>query len=158
MISRGDVCPPAIGYGTPIKYEILGDPRTKKNSQRIAGKGRRCPRCGKHQTQFIVQSVSYGEFAKRAAVYLRPRPRQPIAVPVNVKCLFFMETRRRVDQLNLLAAVDDLLVDNKILADDCASIVVGHDGSRVCYDHDRPRVEITITRVPVDEQLSIEGV
>ena len=29
-----------------IKYTIQGDPRTKKNSLMIAGKGRRCPACG----------------------------------------------------------------------------------------------------------------
>ena len=88
---------------------------------------------------------------------MRPIPPRPIECLVNVKCIFYMKTRRKVDQLNLLATIDDLLVEMKILADDNCSIVVGHDGSRVLYDPDNPRAEITITKyVPTEgEQMRI---
>ena len=56
-----------------------------------------------------------------------------------------MPTRRRVDLLNLLEASLDILVDAGILEDDNSSIVVSHDGSRVLYDKENPRAEITIT-------------
>ena len=56
-----------------------------------------------------------------------------------------MATRRRVDGLNLEEAVDDLLVEAGILADDNSRIVISHDGSRVLYDKDNPRTEITIS-------------
>lgn len=36
-------------------------------------------------------------------------------------------------------------MDARILADDNAKIVVGHDGSRVVYKADKPRAEIEIT-------------
>jgi hypothetical protein len=37
------------------------------------------------------------------------------------------------------------LVDAQVIKDDNSSIVASHDGSRVEYDRDNPRVEITIT-------------
>ncbi len=42
-------------------------------------------------------------------------------------------------------ATDDILVRAGVLADDCAAVVAGHDGSRVLLDRQRPRVEIEIT-------------
>lgn len=138
-----------------IKYTIQGDPRTKKNSLMIAGKGRRCPACGKLETQWVRQSKAHDEFAKAAKWQLRPVPMEPIDSLVNVRCLFYMKTRRIVDGLNLLATIDDLLVSAGILADDNSRIVAGHDGSRVLYDPINPRVEIIITKLPTDEQLAM---
>ena len=131
-----------------IKYTIQGDPRTKKNSLMIAGKGRRCPACGKLETQWVRQSKAHDEFAKAAKWQLRPVPMEPIESLVNVRCLFYMKTRRIVDGLNLLATIDDLLVSAGILADDNSRIVAGHDGSRVLYDKEHPRTEIYIEEVP----------
>lgn len=124
---------------------IEGDPRTKKNSMTIAGAGRRCPRCGKFEKEWIRQGSVHDAWKAAALWQLRPKaPREPISSPVEIRCLFFMKTRRRVDLLNLLAAVDDLLVEAGILADDNSQIVVSHDGSRVLYDPKAPRVEINI--------------
>lgn len=138
-----------------IKYTIQGDPRTKKNSLMIAGKGRRCPACGKLEKQWVRQSKAHDAFAEAAKWQLRPVPTEPISSLVNVRCLFYMKTRRIVDGLNLLATIDDLLVSAGILADDNSRIVAGHDGSRVLYDPVNPRVEITITKLPTDEQLAM---
>lgn len=142
-----------------IRYTIPLEGRTKKNHQMIAGAGHRCPKCGKHEKQWIRQGAYHDEFAEAAALYIRPRPPRPIECAVNVKCLFYMKTHRRVDALNLLATIDDLLVDCKVLADDNSRIVAGHDGSRVLYDKDRPRVEIIITKMPDEnpEQIKMEG-
>ena len=73
-------------------------------------------------------------------------PQMAISEAVNVKAVYYMPTRRRVDLTNLLEATDDILVKAGVLADDRSSIVVGHDGSRVLLDRQRPRVEITITK------------
>ena len=138
-----------------LHYTIMGDPRTKKNHQMIAGSGKRCPVCSKPAKQWIRQGAAHDNFAELARWQLRPAPTQPIDYPVNVRCLFYMQTRRRVDGLNLLAAIDDLLVDCGILADDNSRIVMGHDGSRVLYDPDSPRVEITITPMYEDGQMGL---
>ncbi len=138
-----------------VKFTIHGDPRTKKNSEIIAGSGGRCPVCGKFRKQWIKQSSAHdawavaARFDVRAAMILNERARTlfPIAEPVNVKAVFYMQTRRKVDLLNLLAAVDDLLVDCGVLEDDNARVVAAHDGSRVLYDKDAPRIEIEIERI-----------
>ena len=137
-----------------IRYVIEAEGRTKKNHQMIAGSGKRCPVCHKPAKQWIRQGAAHDNFAELARWQLKPVPPRPIDCPVNVKCLFYMATRRRVDSLNLLATIDDLLVDCGILADDNSRIVVAHDGSRVLYDPSRPRVEITITKI-AGEQLAL---
>lgn len=138
-----------------INYVLTMEGRTKKNHMMIAGAGRRCPVCRKPERQWVRQGKAHDEFAEAAKWQLRPRPPKPIECPVNVRCLFYMKTRRRVDLLNLLATIDDLLVDVGILADDNCRIVAAHDGSRVLHDPQNPRVEITISKLPADEQLRI---
>lgn len=130
-----------------ICYTVLGDPRTKKNSQMIAGTGARCPKCGKFAKQWIRQGPAYNDYAESAAWQLRPKPKKPIDGPVNVRYLFYMQTRRKVDLVNLEEAMDDILVGRGILKDDNASVIAGHDGSRVLYDKKNPRVEIEITDI-----------
>lgn len=134
-----------------IRYTIQGEARTKKNSLMIAGNGARCPVCKKPAKQWVRQGKVHDEYAKGALWQLMPRPAQPIDYKVNVQCLFYMKTRRRVDLLNLLATVDDLLVEAGILADDNTSVVVSHDGSRCRYDKENPRTEIIITRAKEEE-------
>ena len=128
-----------------LTYTIPLDPRTKKNHQMIAGSGSRCPYCGKPQKQFIRQGHASTEYTVKAYPHLRPKPDKPIDTPVQIRYLFYMATRRKVDILNLQAAADDLLVTADILADDNSGIVKSHDGTRVLYDKQNPRTEITIT-------------
>lgn len=119
-----------------MRHVIYGNPITKKNSQRIVFAGGR-PR--------ITQSKQYKAYREQALWQLAGwQPEQPIDIPVNVMCRYYMQTRRKVDLLNLLEATMDILVDAGILADDNARIVTGHDGSRVLYDKGNPRVEIVI--------------
>lgn len=134
-----------------LTYIIQGDPRTKKNHQIIAGSGPRCPKCGKFREQHIRQGKAHDDYAERAGWQLRPRPRKPIDYPINVKCLFYLAADRLVDDLNLQACVDDLLVENKIIKDDNRRIVQGHDGTRSFVDRKNPRTEIYITRMPEED-------
>lgn len=121
-----------------LTYTLLGEPRTKKNHQRILrGAGGR---------PTIAQSKAYVQYERDCLWQIRSPPR-PLAGPVNVKCLYFMPTRRRVDLTNLLEATDDILVKAGVIADDCAAVVAAHDGSRVLLDRQRPRVEIEITEM-----------
>ena len=55
-----------------------------------------------------------------------------------------MPTRRIVDLVGLLQAVDDILVHYNVIKDDNSRIVQSHDGSRVLYDKGNPRTEIYI--------------
>lgn len=132
-----------------ITYTIPLPPRTKKNHQTIAGKGKICPMCGKYETEFIKQGKVYDDYAKKAMWYLRPRPKVPISKPVTVKFLFYLDADRLVDDLNLAAAADDLLVGAGILADDNRRIIVSHDGTRSYIDREHPRTEIYIEEAEI---------
>ena len=131
-----------------IKYTVKLPPITKKNSQQILTNR-------KTGRPFIMPSAKYKQYEREAVWILKPRPPQPIECEVNVKCLFYMPTRRRVDLNNLLEAATDLLVSAGIIKDDHCGIVVSHDGSRVKYDKENPRTEITITRVTDAAQMTI---
>lgn len=119
-----------------IRFTINLPPITKKNHGRIV----RNRRTGK---PLMLPSEQYEAYEKNAGWFLKP---MGIDYPVNVKCLYFMPTRRRVDLVNLLESTDDVLVKYGVIKDDNSTIVVSHDGSRVLYDKDRPRTEIVITR------------
>ena len=124
-----------------VLYHMIvhGVPRTKKNSQRIVI-------IGGHPK--VIPSKDYKAYEEFVLWILNPTASgKPISTAVNVKCLYFMPTRRRVDLVNLLEASCDILVKAGILEDDHSGIVVSHDGSRVLYDKDDPRVEITIEAV-----------
>lgn len=121
-----------------IKITIPIEPKTKKNSQRIAinkvtGK------------MFIIPSEAFKQYERDAGYFVNRYARMKINEPVNIKCLFFMKTRRLCDLTNLLEAIDDILVNAGVLSDDNYSIIAGHDGSRVLYDKANPRTEICIT-------------
>lgn len=119
----------------PLKFVIQVAPRTKKNSQRIVTIGGH-PR--------VIPSRAYKDYEEAAGYYL-PRLSGPIGIPVNVKAVFYMPTRRRVDLVNLEEALLDVLVNYGVLEDDCAKIVAAMDGSRVAYDKEHPRTEVMIS-------------
>lgn len=113
-------------------------PVTKKNSQRIM-------HSSKTGKPFIMPSQQYRDYETEAAWYCKSAGVQsPIESPVEVTCLFYMPTRRKVDLTNLLEAIDDVLVKAGVLKDDHSGIIVSHDGSRVRYDKDNPRTVVFI--------------
>ena len=119
-----------------MKLVLYGAPRTKKNSQQIVKlHGRYC----------VIPSKAYKEYEELCLWQIKGH--RAIDKPVNVKCSYFMPTRRRCDLVNLQEATLDILIKAKVLADDNATIVRSMDGSRVFYDKETPRVEIDITEV-----------
>ena len=126
------------------KYIIPLDTRTKKNSMSIAGTGAKCPLCGKRAKQFIRQGHANTEYTAKAARFLHPKPDKPISEQIHIVYLIFTGTKRIIDDLNLYASLDDLLVKEGIIQDDNRSIIRCRDGSRVLYDKDNPRAEIYI--------------
>ncbi len=113
------------------------EPRTKKNHQQVFTTGKK-PR--------VIASKQYLQYEKDCAPYM-PKERELIGYPVNVCCIFYMPTRRKVDISNLLNAVLDLLVHYGVLLDDNRNIVYSVDGSRVFYDKYNARTEIEITEI-----------
>jgi Holliday junction resolvase RusA-like endonuclease len=119
-----------------LKFTILLNPVTKKNSQQIITVGGH-PR--------IIPSKAYREYEENCGWFL-PKV-EVIAHPVNIKAKYYMQTHRKVDLCNLHEALHDVLVKYRIIEDDNSRIVVSTDGSRVLYDKDHPRTEVEITEV-----------
>ena len=92
----------------------------------------------------IIPSTQYRQYEKDCLWQISPKVKQRIDFPVNVQCVYYMGTRRRVDLVNLIEATCDILVAAGVLADDNCRIIAAHDGSRVEFDKHDPRVEITI--------------
>ena len=121
-----------------IEITVPLAPITKKNHQEIM-------HSSKTGKPFVMPSRQYRDYEAKAAWYCkRAGVHEPIDYPVEVKCLFYMPTKRRVDLTNLLEAVDDVLVRAGVLKDDHSGIIVSHDGSRVLYDKDNPRTVLFI--------------
>lgn len=124
-----------------MKLTLYGDPRTKKNSARILRTRSGAP--------FVAPSKAYGDYETDCLRQIK-KPRSPISARVNVRCVYYMKTARRVDLANLIEATTDILVKAHVLEDDNSKIVAAHDGSRVEYDKENPRAEITITALEDD--------
>ena len=119
-----------------LRLVIIGQPITKKNSQRlIYAKGRIIP----------LPSSQYKLYEASALKQLAAQYKTiPIDVPVNLSCVYYMGTRRKCDITNLLQATQDILVKAGVIDDDNYTIVARLDDCAVDYDKEHPRVEITI--------------
>lgn len=123
-----------------IEFTIPVRPATKKNSgQIIQVKGR----------SILIPSKQYKQFEKACLQYLKQVKDTAgvINYPVNVQCIFFTETKRKIDLPNLLNAIDDAMVKSGLLLDDNRDIIAAHDGSRVFHDKYNPRIEVIVTEL-----------
>lgn len=123
-------------------FKILGNPRVKKNGQKVAF---RYGRPIKYNTK-AYQEWHDSALSQIQSDKTNKRITGIIDYPVNLQCEFFMATRQRVDLSALYEGIQDVLVEVGILADDNYKIVASHDGSGVFWDKENPRMEITISR------------
>ncbi len=120
-----------------MELVLYGRPITKKNSSRIITKP--YPR--------LIPSKQFVSYEKDCLRQISGKYRQNISDKCNLKCVYYMPTRHRVDLVNLLEATCDILVKANVIEDDNCKIIATHDGSFVTHDKDNPRVEITIERI-----------
>lgn len=123
-----------------MKYDVIKiiiplNPVTKKNSCRIVHRGNR---------YMILPSKAYVSYEKACYPYL-VQHKYNINTPVNIEAIYYRSTRHRVDLCNLHEALCDVLAFYKVVEDDNSSIIATMDGSKVEYDKEFPRTEITIT-------------
>lgn len=117
---------------------LYGRPITKKNSSRIV-------KCGGYHK--LLPSKAYVVYEKECLLQITGKYKLKLDDKYNLKCLYYMPTRHRVDLVNLLEATCDILVAGHVIADDNSKIIVSHDGSRVLYDKVNPRAEIFLEEV-----------
>ena len=118
-----------------IKFIIPLPPVTKKNTSRILINRK----TGK---PFVAPSEAFVKYQRNCFPVVKALG---INRPINVKALYYMDTKRKVDLNNLHNALHDVMVHYGMIADDNSSIVASTDGSRVLYDKANPRTEVVIT-------------
>ncbi len=124
-----------------LKIVIEGNPITKKNHGRIIQK-----RLGNGKTiPIMLPSEAYAKYEQQCKQFM-PILDKPIDYPVNLKCTFYMQTKRKCDITNLLQAVCDILVKYKVIDDDNYTIISSIDGTNVQYDKENPKTIIEITK------------
>ena len=122
-----------------LTFTIPLNPVTKKNSQQIVYNA-------KTKRPFITQSKRYKDYEKDVKNHIKGQG-LCISEPVEVTAVFYRATRHNVDLTNLMEALHDVLVKYDVLADDGWKIIRSVDGSRVEFDKDNPRTEVTIRRI-----------
>ena len=105
-----------------IKIPMMTPP--KKNSQQIIYRN------GK---PVIIQSQRYLNFERDCAYFLNSH-KTHISYPINLKVIFWVPDRRKRDMVNLLNAIQDVLVKYDVIADDNYNVVASIDGSRIKYE------------------------
>lgn len=111
---------------------LYGDPRTKKNSARIlkAHANRR----------IVAPSEAFMQYQEKCLWQIK-RPYNPITARVNVRCVYYMATRRKVDLANLIEATCDILVKAKVLPDDNSQDCGRSRWQPVDYRKEKPRAK-----------------
>lgn len=120
-----------------MKLILYGRPITKKNSSRIIP--------GKHPR--LLPSKAYERYENDCLRQITAKHRKKLNGEYNMKCVYYMPTRSRVDLVNLLQATCDILVKAGVIEDDNSKIIKSHDGSKVLLDKKEPRVEIELTEL-----------
>ena len=121
-----------------MEIVIQGQPRTKKNSSRIALINNR---------HVLLPSKAYKAYERVALIQLARV--QAVRGPVSVLCRYYLQNRAHwPDLVGLLQATSDILQAAGVIDDD--KYIVNYDGSKIAgIDKDRPRAEITIQ--PINE-------
>lgn len=112
--------------------------RPKKNSQQIFINS-------KTKKPFITQNQKYKEFEKECSYYLIKYKNLNINKPINLKCIFYVNDKRKRDLINLEQAIADILVKYGVLEDDNYNIIQSWDGSRIIYDKNKEETIIEIS-------------
>ena len=116
-----------------IKIVILGRIPSKKNS-----------RVTNRKTGMSFCSLKYKQWHRQASNQLLFG--KPVLSSIfSIKIMFFWPDLRRTDMSNKAESIMDLLVDNKILKDDCWKIVPSLELVSAGVDKINPRAEIFIT-------------
>lgn len=134
-----------------INLVITGQPAVLKNDKVIVRMGKTCSCCKRKPNATLVSSKRITSWYKRA---LRQLPAQwPFAEPipeevhVNAAIVTYAHDKRRRDLDNTFGVAQDALQPTSgwsgILTNDCQ--IKSLDGSRLRYDKENPRVEITLT-------------
>jgi len=147
----------SVRYKLLKQFTINGDPKPKKNNPiPVIYKDKYHPekQFFKHMERgfrvLILPSSIFTKYQKHALKNI-PKVNVPYT-QINLRVLYYRETKRRIDLVNLQEATCDILVKAGLIEDDNSQCVPSMDGSRVLYDKKHPRAEIYIERVYVEDK------
>lgn len=115
-------------------------PLTKKTHQQIALN----KKTGRRFVMSAAGQASYQKFASQVLHLqaLSQGLREPLASPVWVEAVFWLDADRATDLTNLEQMVGDCLQGAGIIAND--ALIHSWDGSRKGVSYPRPRTELTV--------------
>lgn len=119
-----------------IEIPLLCPP--KKNHQSIIYNS-------KIKRPMIIQSERYRKFERECGYFLK-KYEMNINTPINLKCIFIVPNKYKRDVVNLLNAIQDVLVKYKVIEDDNYNIVKSVDGSRIIYEKGVEKTIIEISK------------
>lgn len=130
-----------------MELVIMGQPRTKKNSSRIALVNNK---------RVLLPSKAYKAYERVALIQLARV--QAVHGPISVMCRYFLQNRAHwPDLVGLLQATSDILQAAGVIDDD--KYIVNYDGSMIAgLDKNNPRVEIIIHQITENSVLCEEYV
>jgi Holliday junction resolvase RusA-like endonuclease len=119
-----------------VPIVILGPPRTKKTSQRIA-------RNRKTGQPFILPSRALVDWSREAVKQIRAQwPMITLTTQVAVRAVFYRQ-RAVGDLINYCQALADALEAADVVFND--KLIVSWDGTRLGKDAKNPRIEVMVT-------------
>jgi len=122
---------------------VLGPPRTKKNHGRLVRSGRRFR---------LLPSAAHERWLGSALPQLhRQWWRPPLTCPIAVRAVFYRE-RNVGDLVNYMQALADALERAHVIEND--RLIQSWDGSRLAKDAARPRIELEIVPLPINQNPS----
>lgn len=131
----------------PVRLVLAGAPRTKKTHNRTFDIGKRCRACRRGARTIVMPSEAWERWRDALVPKIRaalPQGWAPIAQPVNCAALFYRDAERG-DSHGFYQGLADVLQEAGVVVDDC--FLMSWDGSRLCKDRDRPRVELALTPI-----------
>lgn len=139
------------------RFSLPGIPRTKKNSSQASRTGPVCHACGLRKGPArVFPSKAFRGYEAVVALYVATKPALVLGIerPVAMRALVYRE-KNQGDYFGFMQALGDILQHCGIITND--KLIAHTDGSRLLKDKANPRVEITLTVLSGDTQLSLEG-
>ncbi len=129
---------------TVLKATIYGHPYIKENYRKTIFHNYL-------KKPIIVYTAQYTAWENDALKQmLGSRYRLNIDYPIMLECHFFRKTKHKKNLSTMYQSIQDILVKAGTIKND--KIIIGHDGSRIHYDKEHPRVEFRLLKVEQAEK------
>ena len=139
------------------RFTLYGAPRTKKTSNQASRTGKHCPKCklGTGMVR-VFPSAQFRKWQEECASYVSTKPELNLALskPLGM-CALVYRDRASGDFVGYMQGISDVLQHVGIVLND--RYIVHHDGSRLRRDPNNPRVEITLTILSEQPELTERG-